>query len=80
MASIDARITFYKIDRFGYFKSGQTSPEFGDLSETLDDLQKWALQDGMILGNTCTYEVDDEGSLLGTYCVDLVKDPKGEGL
>jgi hypothetical protein len=72
----DCRITFYSIDRFGYYKRGQDNPEFGDLKDILDDLREWAFGPGMKLGQTCTYEISENSERVSyrTFCFDLVKD------
>jgi hypothetical protein len=72
----DCRVTFYSIERFGYYKRGCEEPEFGDVKEILDDLKEWAFNPGMKLGQTCTYEVsgDSEKVSYRTFCFNLVKD------
>lgn len=74
MAKESGRITFYDIERCGYYKRGKSNPEFREIESTLDDLNKWAFHDGMILGQTCTYETGDYGPAYRTFCFDLVKD------
>ncbi|NJM64988.1 MAG: hypothetical protein HC851_04615 [Acaryochloris sp. RU_4_1] len=72
----NCKITFYNIDRFGYYRRGHDNPEFGDLAEILDDLREWAFQPDMKLGQTCTYEVSDKSERVSyrTFCFDLVRD------
>lgn len=70
----DCRITFYTIDRCGYYQRGQDLAEFGKLSTILDDLMAWVSEGSMKLGQTCTYEPDGPKVAYRTFCFDLVKD------
>jgi hypothetical protein len=74
MTKENSRITFYNIDQCGYYKRRCNDPEFGDLSEILNDLWKWVNSNGMKLGQTCTYEIGDYSPGYRTFCFDLVKD------
>jgi hypothetical protein len=69
-----AKIAFYKIDRCGYYKQGQTDPEFGNIRDIATELKLWACQEGMKLGQTCTYELDEHEGSDKTYCFDVVHD------
>jgi hypothetical protein len=74
MTKQTASITFYEIDRCGYYNRGSDVPEFGSLSHLLDDLQSWASGEDMTLDKTCTYEVGEESHAYGTFCFDVAKD------
>ena len=69
MPDEQAKITFYSIDRCGYYRHGQQDAEFGDnVGEILRQIQAWT--DGIALNHTCTYEEDDER--LKTYCFNML--------
>jgi hypothetical protein len=71
----EADITFYKIDRCGYYKYGKDMPEFGNVASIFDELKGWAFNDGMTLEETCTYEITESEDILRTFCFGLVKNP-----
>lgn len=62
-----ARIVFYDIEEFGFYKRGSETPLFGAIPDILNDLATWA--NGRQLGLTKTYDRDD-GSLLPAYFLD----------
>jgi len=67
------RITFYRIDRCGYYSRNATEAEFCEIEDALEELKAWAFQTGMTLGQTCTFSPDDYNENLSeTYCFDLV--------
>lgn len=71
----NARVTLYSVDRCGYYKRGQKSPELGDLASILQDLQTW-LQDKP-LGSTRTFDPLG-GNFEPVYCFDLRKDSQNQ--
>lgn len=66
MVTEQATLTFYKINKAGYYRMGSTNAEFGSVSETLEDLKAWA--EPKTLKETKTFEADEER--FPTYLVD----------
>lgn len=67
------KITFYTIDRCGYYARGNSNPEFSAIKDTLNELKTWAFQDEMTLGQTCTFSPDDYNEdIAKTYCFNLI--------
>lgn len=66
----NATITFYKIQKAGYYTYGATTPSFGNCLSLLKDLSSWA--DGKTLKQTKTYEGNDE--VLPAYLLDVKND------
>lgn len=58
MVSEKAVITFYNIDKAGYYVQGSKAPAFGSVLETLSDLQRWAGPKN--LKQTKTFEANEE--------------------
>lgn len=58
MLSEKAVITFYNINKAGYYAQGSKQPAFGGVLETLSDLQRWAKPKK--LKQTKTYEANEE--------------------
>ncbi|BBO72699.1 hypothetical protein DSCW_01160 [Desulfosarcina widdelii] len=69
----EARITFYEIERCGYYRYNHDEPEFGSVLDVMSQLHDWVKQDDCVLGETCTYKVEEGESVYHTYCFDLVK-------
>lgn len=69
----EVKIAFYKIERCGYYRYNHEQPEFGSIDDTLDELIAWTTSDGCVLGNTCTYEVEESDNLTKTYCFNVCK-------
>ncbi len=69
--SEEVKINFYRVHKCGYYHRGQNTPEFGSLYEILSELNTWAYDGTKPLAETCTYELDEEGSNLHTYCFDI---------
>lgn len=67
MVSETVTITFYKIQKCGYYRYGVVSPAFGGCDELLTDLALWA--EGKKLKQTKTYEANDE--VLPAYLLDM---------
>lgn len=65
------KIQFYKISRCGYYKYGENNPEFGDISDILEQLNVWVKADDKSLVETCTYELQDAEDLYRTFCFDI---------
>jgi hypothetical protein len=74
MTKEHGKITFYDINRCGYYKRGTDFPEFGDAESILPSLRSWAFQPNMTLEQTCTYEVGEHKPAYRTFCFDLVSD------
>lgn len=68
----DAKITFYSIERCGYYQHGEQVPEFGHINSILAQLLSWVSQDDFNIEDTCTYEVGDAENLLRTFCFELI--------
>jgi len=69
----EADITFYNINKCGYFKYGNDTPEFGNVADTFAELKEWTSNEGMTLGETCTYEIAESEDILRTFCFGLIK-------
>lgn len=67
MAIESATITFYKINKCGYYLYGADQVAFGNCLELLADLNGWAT--GKTLKETKTYEANDE--VLPAYLLDF---------
>lgn len=67
----EAKITFFKVDKCGFYKSRSSTPDFGDLASTLANISTWG--QGRDLGLTKTYEPDGDSELLPTYLLDIVQ-------
>jgi len=68
------KIQFYQISKSGYYKYGKDVPEFGSITEILNDLSNWAKISNKALSDTCTYELEDESEdSYRTFCFDIVK-------
>ncbi|MFJ5428231.1 hypothetical protein ACIPUP_03580 [Pectobacterium actinidiae] len=65
-----ATITFYRIQKCGYYLYGAAEPAFGGCSELLADLAMWA--NGKTLKQTKTYEANEE--VLPAYLLDVKQD------
>ncbi|BBV08170.1 TPA: hypothetical protein ACHWKL_003092 [Providencia stuartii] len=65
-----AVITFYKIHRAGFYKSGASIPAFGSTNEMLNELVGWA--EGKKLKQTKTFEANDE--MYPSYLLDSYTD------
>ena len=73
MAWEEAVITFYRLNRFGYYFYGVNAPEFGGLGNSLDQLRDWVAPGAKPIANTCTYELDEGEENYRTFCYDIVK-------
>lgn len=70
-----ARISFYSINRCGYYKRGQKGAVFGNVSELLPALKQWVTEKP--LGETCTFQVKEEDAHDRTYCLRMVRRTNG---
>jgi len=61
-----AKLTFYNIDKLGFYKRGLRVPEFGGGEQSLSDLVKWA-KDGRGFENTTTFQPDPEKDVYRTF-------------
>jgi hypothetical protein len=77
MPQEEITLTFYRIDKCGYYARRQTTPAFGTVDEIFDDLGTW-IRDKE-LGDTCPFGPNYHG-FLGTYCFNLTKHSNGDFL
>jgi len=68
-------IVFYKVEQCGFYKYGESNPEFGDLLVFLDDLYKWS--GNKSLAQTATYTVARGDDSIPSYLFDINKGSKG---
>lgn len=68
-----ATFNFYEVHQCGYYSHGESKPVFGNLAETLEDLQRWVQAEGKLLGETCTYHIEEGDEYYHTYCFDVHK-------
>ncbi|WP_143326284.1 hypothetical protein [Vandammella animalimorsus] len=72
----DAKITFFKINKCGYYSRGgprgARRREFGDLSATLAQIQQW-VKGGVQLAQTQTYPPSPEADLLPAFVFDIAQ-------
>ncbi len=68
----ETRITFYRVDRCGYYRYGQPTPEFGVMPDILTVLISWTR--AKPLGNTCPFQGGDDDDVSPVYCFDIVQD------
>ena len=66
--SVEAKLSFYKVHRCGYYEYGQHQPNFGSLSDTLNQLRTWAQPGKKPLVETCPFEVNPDSSTDNTFC------------
>ncbi|WP_027329114.1 hypothetical protein [Marinimicrobium agarilyticum] len=69
-----AKITFYEIERCGYYRHGEQTPEFGNVGLILQQIKNWVHSDGVSLEDTCTYAIEESEDVLRTFCYDIVSD------
>ncbi len=69
MVTETATITFYQVQKCGYYLYGSSAVAFGGCSELLTDLEGWA--GGKSFRQTKTYEAND--SVLPVYLIDVKK-------
>ncbi|BBL59937.1 hypothetical protein [Methylomonas koyamae] len=65
------KIQFYKIAKCGYYKYGESSPEFGNIADILNQLYEWVSGNDKSLNETCTYELEDGEDIYRTFCFDI---------
>ena len=70
------KIQFYKITRCGYYRYGSDEPEFGDISDILDQLMDWVTAGHKTLAETCTYELDAGEDSHRAFCFDIRKNQR----
>jgi hypothetical protein len=66
-----AKIKFYRVQRCGYYQRGAKKPDFGTISETIDELIAWS--HGKDLGQTCPYQIENGEQFLGTFCFSIIR-------
>ncbi|WP_426577707.1 hypothetical protein ACP179_06490 [Xenorhabdus stockiae] len=69
MASEEVVFTFYDVRQCGYYKAGEQTPTFGNLTELLTDIYEWA--EGKTLRETSTFEGDEK--ILPCYLLNAKK-------
>jgi len=67
-----ASVRLYTISKCGYYRWAESNPAFGNIPGLLDDLQRWVGTETRVQ-DTKTYERNEDGSLLPTYCYDISK-------
>jgi hypothetical protein len=72
------RFRVYTVNQCGYYKRGESTPEFGDLVDTLNHLREWVK--GKNLKDTATYKERDEFRILPAYCHKILSNDFGEYL
>jgi hypothetical protein len=65
------KIQFYRITKCGYYKHGETAPDFGGVADILHQLSEWVSRTGKALSETCTYELEDGEDSYRTFCFDI---------
>ena len=63
---LEAKLKFFDINKCGFYRRAGVVPEFGGISDILDNLVTWA-SDGREFVNTTTYQRDPDNDLLDTY-------------
>lgn len=61
-----AKLTYYDIERIGFYKRGQQVPEFGGIKQSLASLVNWA-GDGREFEQTTTYQADPDKDIHRTF-------------
>ncbi|EGR4199720.1 TPA: hypothetical protein ACGUMO_004376 [Vibrio vulnificus] len=69
---MEAHITFFNIEKAGYYRFGQAEPVFSNISDLIDKLKVWA-SDGRSLENTSTFQAVPERDLMRAFYVDAKK-------
>ncbi|MCG9079931.1 hypothetical protein [Laribacter hongkongensis] len=73
---MQATIKYYEIKKFGFYKYKGTSPEFGDIASTINQIKSMMKDSNVDFVNTKTHESSEDKSILNTYFVDLEIDNK----
>lgn len=68
--------SFFDVAKCGYFRNRENEPAFGNLEDTLEELQRWVKKKS--LSQTCTYEVLSGGNYLRTFCLNIEKNTSGD--
>lgn len=71
-----AKITYYDIERFGFYKRGQQLPGFGGIRQSLPSLVKWA-SDSREFEQTTTYQADPDKDVYRTFFCNWSTSPDG---
>lgn len=69
---MEAKFTFYNIEKCGYYTFGAVLPVLGGIGDTFEKLAQWA-SDGRQLENTTTYQHDADNDIMRTFYVDSIK-------
>lgn len=62
-------VTFYSVSQCGFYRFGQESPEFGNMSGLISDLHRWS--QGKVLADTKITEASGDGAQLPIYLSDI---------
>ncbi|MDD9180737.1 MULTISPECIES: hypothetical protein [Aliivibrio] len=71
---MEAKFTFYNIEKCGYYTFGSTDPIFSGVTDVFAKLALWGA-DGRELENTTTYEHDRDNEIMRTFYVDSATCP-----
>lgn len=74
-SSLKANVTFYKVEKCGFYKYRGKTPEFGNLAEFFNELIAWTKGKGFLL--TKLQNVDDHSDL-PVYVLDAVQGSTGD--
>jgi hypothetical protein len=69
----EVRLNYFDVDRCGYHRHGNDTPEFGGLSDTLAEISTWAR--GKTLRQTKTFDPGDNDSVFPVYLSDMATNP-----
>ncbi|PLW83239.1 hypothetical protein CWI75_07475 [Kineobactrum sediminis] len=72
----NVKVQFYHIAKCGYYKYGESAPEYGEIGDILNQLYGWVSGNGKSLGETCTYELEDGEDTYRTFCFDIKRTQK----
>lgn len=69
---MEAHITFFNIEKAGYYRFGQSEPTISSISDLIDKLKVWAT-DGRSLENTSTFQAVPERDVMRAFYIDALK-------
>jgi hypothetical protein len=73
----EAKLSFYKINRCGYYQHGTRNRAFGSISSMLSQLSSWATRPNFPLELTCTFTPgESEQDKLRVFCFDIESDSR----
>lgn len=74
-SSLKANVTFYKVEKCGFYKYRERSPEFGNLAEFFDELMGWTKGKDFLLTKL---QNEADHSDLPIYVLDVVRGTSGD--